>query len=637
MNELINEVEDGLKDVGSGPLVDHFNEMDNGLKVVINVDSNNEIRLDSMRSELNDGTRLDNLEVRRRKREVSPSNSNKVTKKKIGRRSITKVIEVARKKEIREMIRVSWRLTKKERKKVDDNVGNKCGGPMIWIPHGIQDTKNSRGIMVIWDMRVFDCKEAIGDERFIAVRGAWCIFGDLDVVRKIEDRLNSQVNVKEMINFNDFVNDMRLIEILLGGGSSPELVMMNRKLSDHCPIVLKDMKKDMKSICPDSIFHDKLKNIKTSLRGWSKDRFGGHTEKIENLKKEAIRFRWDVEGDENLKFFYSFVKRKNNKCNLRGILVNGVWCKEPVVIKTEIARHYKRLFSKTRKSRPIVSNLKVGRISFEDAHRLEIAFSKNEVWESIRGCGGDKVPRPDDLNFKFIMKVWNIIKLELLGAITWYQRKIHGGEQLAPILNFGYDDHDNTIPYHQYQLNNEVESVPTDVSSVVPGGIYVITILDDLRSQLAGHIKTNEEQSFANDSLKAELERYKTQVQNLEQIKKGNSTLALRIKNASHRDVKRVKVKAYQIVSVLRPESNSNVSSRAVVPEKRKVLALGLYAMTPNEASLKALGKISCKRWFLAVEATGRKIYFRDTCPSSRFTKPEVVREKRARRASEEP
>ncbi|GJV50220.1 hypothetical protein Tco_1440432 [Tanacetum coccineum] len=81
------------------------------------------------------------------------------------------------------------------------------------------------------------------------------------------------------------------------------------------------------------------------------------------------------------------------------------------------------------------------------------------------------------------------------------------------------DDHDNTIPYHQYQLNNEVESVPTNVSYVVPGGISVITILDDLRSQLTGHIKTNKEQSFANDSLKAELERYKTQVQNLEQNK----------------------------------------------------------------------------------------------------------------------
>nr|GEX30144.1 retrotransposon protein, putative, Ty1-copia subclass [Tanacetum cinerariifolium] len=42
---------------------------------------------------------------------------------------------------------------------------------------------------------------------------------------------------------------------------------------------------------------------------------------------------------------------------------------------------------------------------------------------------------------------------------------------------------------------------------------------DDLRSQLVVHIKANEEHSFANESLKAELERYKTQVQNLEQSK----------------------------------------------------------------------------------------------------------------------
>ncbi|GKC90780.1 hypothetical protein Tco_1151429 [Tanacetum coccineum] len=95
-------------------------------------------------------------------------------------------------------------------------------------------------------------------------------------------------------------------------------------------------------------------------------------------------------------------------------------------------------------------------------------------------------------------------------------QEIHGGEQQDSNVDSVIDDHDNTIPYHQYQLNNKVESVPTNVSYVVLGGISVITILDDLRLQLAGHIKTNEVQSFANDSLKAELERYKTQLQNLE-------------------------------------------------------------------------------------------------------------------------
>nr|GEW12517.1 hypothetical protein [Tanacetum cinerariifolium] len=111
-------------------------------------------------------------------------------------------------------------------------------------------------------------------------------------------------------------------------------------------------------------------------------------------------------------------------------------------------------------------------------------------------------------------------------------QEMHQGEQLDSYVDSVIDDHDNTILYHQYQLNNEVKSVPTDVSSVLPGGIFMITILDDLRLQLAGYIKVNEEQSFANDSLKAELERFKTQVQNLEQSKhKSLKTECEKLKN----------------------------------------------------------------------------------------------------------
>ncbi|GJZ76593.1 hypothetical protein Tco_0641265 [Tanacetum coccineum] len=64
---------------------------------------------------------------------------------------------------------------------------------------------------------------------------------------------------------------------------------------------------------------------------------------------------------------------------------------------------------------------------------------------------------------------------------TDFHSEIHVGEQIDSDVDSVIDDYDNTIPYHRYQLNNEVESVPTDVSSVVPGGISVITILDVLR------------------------------------------------------------------------------------------------------------------------------------------------------------
>ncbi|GKB71428.1 hypothetical protein Tco_0932840 [Tanacetum coccineum] len=81
------------------------------------------------------------------------------------------------------------------------------------------------------------------------------------------------------------------------------------------------------------------------------------------------------------------------------------------------------------------------------------------------------------------------------------------------------DINDNTIPYHKYQLDSEVQDVPTEVSSVTPDEISMITILDDLRTQLDGHLKVNQEQSLVNDSLRAELARCKQEMVSLERNK----------------------------------------------------------------------------------------------------------------------
>ncbi|GJY58781.1 RNA-directed DNA polymerase, eukaryota [Tanacetum coccineum] len=104
--------------------------------------------------------------------------------------------------------------------------------------------------------------------------GAWCIFGDLNVVRCGDDRLNSQINLKEASEYNDFINNMRLIEIPIGGRKFTRIsevglkfskldrfllndrfnnlwdnlsvVALDRKLFDHCPIVLKDVELDFR-------------------------------------------------------------------------------------------------------------------------------------------------------------------------------------------------------------------------------------------------------------------------------------------------------------------------------------------------------------------------------------------------------
>ncbi|GKF65568.1 hypothetical protein Tco_0192085, partial [Tanacetum coccineum] len=69
--------------------------------------------------------------------------------------------------------------------------------------------------------------------------------------------------------------------------------------------------------------------------------------------------------------------------------------------------------------------------------------------------------------------------------------EMHQEEHLDSDVESVIDD--NTIPYHQYQLDTEVQDVPTEVSSAPPGEISMITILDDLRTQLAELAKCKQE------------------------------------------------------------------------------------------------------------------------------------------------
>ncbi|GJS14849.1 integrase, catalytic region, zinc finger, CCHC-type containing protein [Tanacetum coccineum] len=77
----------------------------------------------------------------------------------------------------------------------------------------------------------------------------------------------------------------------------------------------------------------------------------------------------------------------------------------------------------------------------------------------------------------------------------------------------------STSHVNEYQIDSEVKTVPTKVSSVSPGEISMITILDDLRTQLDGHLKVNQEQSLVNESLRAELDKCKLEMQSLERNK----------------------------------------------------------------------------------------------------------------------
>ncbi|GKE01496.1 hypothetical protein Tco_1389479, partial [Tanacetum coccineum] len=102
------------------------------------------------------------------------------------------------------------------------------------------------------------------------------------------------------------------------------------------------------------------------------------------------------------------------------MMVNGLWCEDPSVIKAEMVRHYKLLFFERNLIRPLFCCEQVEKILVDDAASLEKEFSKEEIMDAIRSCGGEKAPGPTGFNFKYIRKFLEIIKLDLVRAVKLF-------------------------------------------------------------------------------------------------------------------------------------------------------------------------------------------------------------------------
>ncbi|GJT22669.1 putative ribonuclease H-like domain-containing protein [Tanacetum coccineum] len=123
---------------------------------------------------------------------------------------------------------------------------------------------NSRGIVLVWDSRIFISKEVIGDKRFIAVKGdskgkdeevfLVCIYGP-------------HVNVKETIELNDFANDMRLVEIMMWGRKFTRVSDDGVMFSKLDRFLLNDVDLDF-GPKPFRVFNDRIKKISMKDAGW---------------------------------------------------------------------------------------------------------------------------------------------------------------------------------------------------------------------------------------------------------------------------------------------------------------------------------------------------------------------------------
>ncbi|XP_071714126.1 uncharacterized protein [Rutidosis leptorrhynchoides] len=140
-------------------------------------------------------------------------------------------------------------------------------------------------------------------------------------------------------------------------------------------------------ICKDSdVFHDKLKSLKGSIKEWVKEKRislksrasiilemlaiienkidsgaaidSDYSERLELLHelgniqnmedKDVIqksKIKWNVEGDENTKYFHGMLKHRRSKQKIQGLSLNGVWVMEPSLIKNAFKEFYRFKFA----------------------------------------------------------------------------------------------------------------------------------------------------------------------------------------------------------------------------------------------------------------------------------------------------
>ncbi|XP_068503760.1 uncharacterized protein [Phaseolus vulgaris] len=214
------------------------------------------------------------------------------------------------------------------------------------------------------------------------------------------------------------------------------------------------------------VLKEKLKMLKSDLKGWNKDVFG-HIDKIkidilrniqeldmrddvdgldenkirerrellsqlkeinernESLLQQKSRALWIKQGDSNSKFFHASIKWRTLRNEIKGAHCNlsGIWVEEPNRVKEVVKEFYKNKMSAIEDIGVRLDNVEFKEISESDNRLLTDPFDEKEIKEAICDCDSHKSPGPDGVTFSFIKNNWCLLEKDMLGAVKNFHRE----------------------------------------------------------------------------------------------------------------------------------------------------------------------------------------------------------------------
>ncbi|KAJ0899055.1 putative RNA-directed DNA polymerase [Helianthus annuus] len=143
--------------------------------------------------------------------------------------------------------------------------------------------------------------------------------------------------------------------------------------------------------------------------------FMAEFERLKQLDlRQKSRSKWAIDGDENSAFFHNIINSNISTNRLNGLMVDGVWITDPLVIKESLFGFFRQQFSEPMDARPELVCPNLATISDSDAMMLESPFTVDEIKTAVWDCDGDRAPGPDGFNFKFIKRCWDVFRDDLV-------------------------------------------------------------------------------------------------------------------------------------------------------------------------------------------------------------------------------
>ncbi|XP_071706748.1 uncharacterized protein [Rutidosis leptorrhynchoides] len=180
----------------------------------------------------------------------------------------------------------------------------------------------SGGLLLVWDINVFVATSYLSNDFFLAIRGNWVASGKESVIVNVYGPHDDASKKCMWSSLDSIISGIDSAWMVCGDFNEAECGTLNDSERKEW---LNDRKAWLEK-----------ENIKT------------------NMLKQKAKNRWITEGDENSKFFHASIKRKYNKCNFRGLNIDGRWNENPSEVKEEVKNYFQSIFESKEAERPRV-------------------------------------------------------------------------------------------------------------------------------------------------------------------------------------------------------------------------------------------------------------------------------------------